>query len=180
MYTNQDPIVQATPTRVIAVEDDRPVAVTTARVDPVATRRVATTSRSRYTFDSIIVGVVGLALTIVGLLAVTRAGTHGPMDTPVVRVLGFTHTETLGIIEVVIGVLLLISALATSRGAAMFFGLVLGVGGFIGAVQTSSFKRSLALESGLAWMAVIAGAVVVLASVLLPRMITETATIETD
>jgi hypothetical protein len=180
MYTNDPAVTHVVPAApVVATEVERPVAVTTPVVAASATRRVATSRRGRFVFDSLVAGIVGLAFTIIGLLAVIRAGTHGPMDTPVVRVLGFTHTETLGLIEVALGVLLLIAAAATSRGAAMFFGIVLGIGGFIGAVQTSSFKHSLALQSGLAWLAVIAGVIVVLASLLLPRMATETATVET-
>jgi len=139
---------------------------------------VATSSQRRIAFDSFIVGLIGLALTIVGLIAATRAGFDGPMDQPVVSVIGFTHTTTLGIIEAVMGILLLISAAATSRSAAVFFGLVLGVGGIVGAVQTDSFRRSLALESGLAWLVVVAAAVVVLVSLLVPRMDTSTARVE--
>jgi uncharacterized membrane protein HdeD (DUF308 family) len=135
-------------------------------------QRVATTYGQRFAFDSLIVGIVGLALTIVGLIALTRAGIKGPMDQPVVKVLGYTHTATLGAIEAGIGICLLICAAATARAAAVFFGLVLGVAGIVGAAQTSSFRRTLALQSGLAWWAVIAAAIVVLVSLLVPRMIT--------
>ncbi len=135
-------------------------------------RRVATASGRRLAFDSVIVGIIGVALTIVGLIAVTRAGVDGPMDQPVVKVLGYTHTATLGAIETAIGVCLLLCAAITARAGAIFFGLVLGVGGVVGAVQTDSFRRSLALQSGLAWLAVIAAAIVVVASLLVPRMTT--------
>ena len=47
--------------------------------------------------DSIVATLVGLFVLLVGLLAVTRGGIDGPMDTPVVSVLGFTHTTTLGL-----------------------------------------------------------------------------------
>ncbi|MCU1401307.1 MAG: hypothetical protein JWN62_4416 [Acidimicrobiales bacterium] len=158
--------------------------VATARVaepmvaTPVAAGRVETTHGRRYAFDSIIVGLVGLALLTVGLIAAVRAGFDGSMSTPVVKVLGFTHTTTLGLIEIAIGVCLLIAAAATSRGAAVFFGLVLGVGGIVGAVQTKSFRNDLALQSSLAWTAVVAAAVVVLVSLLVPRMTTRTARVE--
>ena len=135
---------------------------------------VATSYGRRYAFDSVVVGLVGLALLIVGLIAVTRAGFDGPMDDPVVEVMGFTHTATLGLIEAGIGLFLLLCAAMTSRGGSVFFGLVLGVAGVVGAVQTESFDRSLALESGLAWLAVIAAVIVVLCSLLVPRMVTRT------
>ena len=146
---------------------DQPVVVPVAEV-----HQVARSSQQRYAVDSVIVGVVGLALTVIGLLAVTRAGVHGPMNSPVVKVLGFTHTATLGLIETGIGVVLLICAASTSRAASIFFGLVLGIGALIGALQTDSFERSLALESGFAWLAVIGAIVVVMASFLVPRVVT--------
>src|SRR5436190_13251397 len=139
----------------------RPVVEEVVTRPAVAEQRVATTGRS-YAPDSFIVGLIGLALLVVGLIAMVRAGFDGPMDDPVVKVIGFTHTATLGIIEAAIGLMLLICAALRSRGGAIFFGLVLGVGGIVGAVQTDSFRRSLALQSGLAWIAVVAGAVVVL------------------
>ena len=119
-----------------------------------------------------------MALTIVGLIAITRGGFDGPMDQPVADVLGFTHTTSLGLIEIGIGLGLLISAAARSRSAATFFGLVLGIGGIVGAVQTESFDRSLALESGLAWLAVITAAVIVLVSLLMPRMVRTSTRVE--
>ena len=162
----------------------RPVAVpvepVTAEAQPLAHRVVASSSRRHFAVDSLIVGAVGLALTIVGLLAVTRAGIHGPMNDPVVKVFGFTHTETLGLLETAMGLLLLICAAATSRRAAMFFGLVLGVGGVIGAIQTSSFRRSLALQSNWAWIAVAAAGLVVLVSLLAPRTLHESTTLESN
>ena len=150
-----------------------PVAeVRQAEVYHVDAHQVERSSLQRYAIDSVIVGVVGLALTVIGLLAVTRAGVHGPMDEPVVKVIGFTHTATLGLIETAMGVVLLICAASTSRAASIFFGLVLGIGALVGALQTDSFNRSLALESGLAWLAVIAAVVVILASFLIPRVVT--------
>jgi hypothetical protein len=125
-----------------------------------------------------IVGIVGVVLMIIGLIAVTRAGVDGPMSQPVVKVLGFTHTATLGAIEAAIGALLLICAAMTSRGGATFFGVILGIGGIVGAAQTVSFRRSLAIQPGFAWLCVFAAAVVVLVSLLLPRIATHTSRVE--
>jgi hypothetical protein len=41
---------------------------------------------------------------------------------------------------------------------------------FVGAVQTESFTDDLALESSMAWIAVVAGAVTVLAALAMPRV----------
>jgi hypothetical protein len=147
-------------------------------VEPAVHERVATSYGRRYAFDSVIVGLVGMALLLMGLVAMARAGFDGPMDQPVVDVAGFTHTATLGVLEAAIGVCLLICAAATWRAGAVFFGILLGVGGFVGAVQTDSFDRSLALESSLGWLCVVAAAVVVLASLLVPRVTTNTTRVE--
>jgi hypothetical protein len=145
---------------------------------PAVHQTVATSHGRRVAFDSVVVGLVGLAWLIIGLIAMTRAGFDGSMKEPVVEVLGFTHTATLGIIEAGIGLCLLLCAATMTRGGSVFFGLLLGVGGFVGAVQTDSFRSSLALESGLAWLAVLSGFLVVAVSLLVPRMVTRTDRVE--
>jgi hypothetical protein len=178
-YQPEQPIVESGAARPVMRETVTRPAVEEVVVErpAVAEQRVATTGRS-YAPDSFIVGLVGLALVVVGLIAMTRAGFDGPMNDPVVKVIGFTHTATLGVIETAIGLLLLICAAMRSRGGAIFFGLVLGVGGIVGAVQTDSFRRSLALQSGLAWIAVVAAAVVVAVSLLMPRVATRNTRVE--
>ena len=148
---------------------------------PAVERQVRTTSgSSRYAPDAVIAALVGLVLLVIGLIAIVRGGFSGPMSDPVVNVLGFTHTTTLGLIEIGVGVCLLVSGAARSRAGAMFFGGILGVAGFVGAVQTKSFDTALALESSMAWLAVVAGAVVVLAALLLPRFAKQSSTITHD
>jgi len=168
----------AVATPVAAVTTAAPV-VDHVVVEPAAVHHtVATSYGRRYAVDSVVVGLVGLVFLLIGLIALIRAGLDGSMREPVVEVLGFTHTATLGIIEAVIGLCLLLCAATMSRGGSVFFGLLLGVGGFVGAVETDRLKSSLALESGLAWLAVIAAIVVVLASLLVPRMVTRTNRVE--
>jgi len=145
---------------------------------PVTSAHARTSYRSRFAPDAVIAAIVGLVTLVVGLIAITRGGFDGPMSDPVVEVLGFTHTTTLGLIEVGIGLCLLISGATRSRSGALFFGSVLGIAGFVGAVQSESFDTSLALESSMAWLAVIAGVVVVLSALLMPRFVTRSTTIE--
>jgi hypothetical protein len=185
-------------TRTVVDADGRPVvaepavAAPVAAVTPVAPvvdhvvvqqpaalhQTVATSYGRHYAFDSVVVGLVGLAFLLMGLIAMTRAGFDGSMRDPVVEVLGFTHTATLGMIETGIGLCLVLCAATMTRGGSVFFGLLLGVGAFVGAVQTDSFERSLALESSHAWLAVLAAVLVVLVSLLVPRMVTRTNRVE--
>lgn len=152
-----------------------PVAAAPVAAMPVGMQRTAYTRR--FAPDAVVAAVAGLFITLVGLLAVTRGGFDGPMDTPVVSVLGFTHTTSLGLIEAVIGICLLISGATRARSGELFFGSVLGIGAFVGAVQTKSFRRTLALESGFAWLMVLVAVVVVLAALLLPRYQTRRTTV---
>ena len=170
--------VAVQPVPAVAVASVAPVAETVYAPQAAVRRSVATSYGRRYAFDSVIVGLIGLAYLIVGLVAMTRAGFDGSMREPVVSVVGFTHTATLGMIEAGIGLALLLCAATMTRGGSVFFGLLLGVAGVVGAVQTDSFVGSLALESGFAWLAVFAAVIVVLVSLLIPRMVTRTDRVE--
>ena len=143
---------------------------------PVA-QTVSATSIRRFAPDAVIAALVGLVVTVIGLIAITRAGIDDPIEVPIVEVLGFTHTAWLGAIEVGIGLGLLLSGALRSRSGAIFFGSILGIGAFVGAVQQESFDESLALESSFAWILVGAGAAVVLAALLVPRTISRRETV---
>ena len=143
----------------------------------VAPAGVQTSFSRRFAPDAIIAAVFGLILLLVGLLAITRGGFDGPMSEPVVQVLGFSHTTTLGLIDIAAGAFLLIAGATTSRSGAIFMSSVLGIGAFVGALQTKSFEKSLALESSFAWLVVIGSIVVLLSALLLPRYITRNRTV---
>lgn len=140
-----------------------------APVVPASGAAVASSYTRRFAPDALIAALVGLALLVVGLIAMARGGFDGPLRDPVVSVLGFTHTTILGMIEAGIGACLLAAGAVSSRGGEVFFGLTLGVGAFVGAVQTETFRDSLALESSFAWLCVAAAAAVVIAALALPR-----------
>jgi hypothetical protein len=163
MTATQEPIETSLPVRA-------------AEVAEVA--EVRTTHASRFAPDSFVAGGFGLAWLIAGLIVIVRGGFDGPMSEPVVQLLGFTHTTTLGLIEIAVGLALLLSAALQSRGGAVFTGLLLWVGGVVGVVQYESFTKSLALERGWAWLAVISGAVVALSALVLPRFDRRTSRLE--
>jgi hypothetical protein len=140
---------------------------------------VSASHASRLEPDAYVAAAVGLALVLLGLIASIRGGFSGSMSVPVVKVLGLTHTTTLGLIEVVIGVVLMAAAGTRSRGGEVFGGLMLGVGGFVGLVQHQSFVRTLALERSLAWVAILGGIAVILAALLLPRFSRQSSVVET-
>lgn len=153
---------------------------TVVPVAPVATYggEVRRAYASHFAPDSIIASLAGLVMLVVGLIAIVRGGFDGPMSDPVVQVVGFTHTTTLGLIEIVAGLALLLSGATRSRSGELFFGTVIGIAAFVGAVQADSFRHSLALEAAMAWLFVVASVVVVLAALMMPRFARQSTSIE--
>jgi len=172
LHERNDIVVQAPPTTVVEAPDD--VQVQSAG----HAGQVRKAYASHFEPDAVIAAVAGLVILVVGLIAIVRGGFDGPMSTPVVEVLGFTHTTVLGLIEIAIGGALLISGATRSRSGAVLFGSVLGIAGFVGAVQTESFTTSLALESSMAWLAVLLSVIVVLSALMMPRFARRSTTIE--
>ncbi len=160
------PMVAAAPAAVPVVNEVPVAATVPVMTAPAAVRTSYTRS---FAPDAIVAAIVGLIVMLIGLIAITRGGFDGPMETPVVDVLGFSHTTLLGLIEIAIGACLLISGATRSRSGAMFFGSVLGIAAFVGAVQTKSFEKNLALESSFAWLLLFGAVLVVLTALLLPR-----------
>jgi len=153
------------------VRSESTVPAAAAPISPAAAplHTVSASHTSRLEPDAYVAGLVGLALVLLGLIAAIRGGFSGPLSLPVVKVLGLTHTTTLGLIEVALGLVLMIAAGTRSRSGELFGGLLLGIGGFVGLVQHRSFVRTLALENSLAWAALLGGGVVILVALLLPR-----------
>jgi hypothetical protein len=176
LHERSDVVVQAPAATVIEGADIvAPVVVSST---PVSGGQVRTATATRFAPDAIIASIAGLVILVVGLIAIVRGGFDGQMSLPIVDVVGFTHTTTLGLIEIAIGAALLISGATQSRSGEVFFGAVLGIGAFVGAVQTKSFTKSLALESSMAWLAVFVAVVVVLAALMMPRFARHSTLIE--
>jgi hypothetical protein len=171
LHERSDVLVDPPAATVIGAPAPGEVVATTPVVPApvVSAGQVRTAYASRFAPDSVVAVIAGLVILVVGLIAIVRGGFDGAMSDPVVEVAGFTHTTTLGLIEIVMGLALLLSGATRSRSGELFFGAVLGIGGFVGAVQSESFDKSLALESSMAWLAVAIAAVVVLAALMLPR-----------
>ena len=173
LHERNDIVVQAPPTTVVDVPADVPVVPSAGPAG-----QVRKAYASHFEPDAVIAALAGLVILVVGLIAIVRGGFDGPMETPVVEVVGFTHTTVLGLIEIAIGGALLISGATRSRSGAVLFGSLLGIAGFVGAVQTESFTTSLALESSMAWLAVLTSVIVVLSALMMPRFARHSTTIE--
>ncbi len=130
----------------------------------------------RWAFDSMACGLIGVFYGIIGLITVSRAGMSNPLSDPIVEVLGFGHTATLGLIEIGVGAALLFAAAMASRGAALFFGTTLGVASFVGAIEADRFQQRLGIESSYCWVSLALALIVVLTALMIPRVDSQTTT----
>ena len=85
----------------------------------------------------------GAALLVIGVVVVTRARIDGSWHEPIVRTAGIDHTPLLGAIDVGVGVLLLLSAIA--GGTARFaLGIMLAIAGAVVWIGPESLRDELA------------------------------------
>jgi len=132
-------------------------------VDTPQARTSAVARTRRFSPGQLVTGAVGVVLVIVGILAVTRAGIDGSLDTPTTDILGLTHSALGGLVEIGAGLLLLVgSASATSRGVAAFIGAALVIAGIVIAAGTTGLLQDLGTESSTGWFLAVMGGIALL------------------
>lgn len=110
-------------------------------------------------------GIAGLALVITGLVVILRARIDATLDTPTVVVFGMTHSAAVGLIEIVVGGLIVLSA--TSEATRSFMGglgLLAIVGGVVGVAASDTIRQDLGYTPGTAWFLAACGLVAVIGS----------------
>ena len=154
-------------------DGDEVTTATTTRVDDdSAVAPVPTKTRERtWTFapGQLISFAVGLGFIAVGAVALIRAGVDGNLARPTVEVLSLSHTAWLGLAEVGLGALLLIAGTgAWGRFLSIPIGALMVIAGIVVVAEPSQVPERLAMERDHGWALVMAGALVVLASMALP------------
>lgn len=112
---------------------------------------VVETERSapvRWDLPALLAAATGVALIVVGVLALVRAGVDGTWYRPIVEVAGIRHTPLLGAIEIGVGVLLVLAAMAGARVLAALVALAAGVAALVVAIEPVAVDRELAIETG--------------------------------
>jgi hypothetical protein len=113
--------------------------------------------------------IVGVGFVALGLVALIRAGIDGSLESPVVEVLGFTHTAWLGLAEIGLGVLLILAGTgARGRFLSVLLGAAMVVSGVLIGAETREMPEELALEQDFGWMLALFGALVAVAAMALP------------
>ena len=130
-----------------------------------------TASQRSWTFapGQLVSLVVGVGFVIAGLIAVVRAGLDGSLATPVVEVLGYSHTAWLGIAELGLGLLLILAGTgAWGRPLSVLLGVAMVIAGVLVLAEPGQMPDELGLEEAYGWPLVISGAVVAIAALVLP------------
>ena len=118
--------------------------------------------------------IAGVGFVALGLVAALRAGFDGSMDTPVVEVLGFSHTAWLGLAEVGVGLLLMLAGSTfAGKSLSVLLGAVLVIAGVLVTATIEDMPEELGLEKGYGVPLIVVGAIVALAALLLPAWTTQ-------
>jgi lysylphosphatidylglycerol synthetase-like protein (DUF2156 family) len=153
-------------------DDDAP----RSRRGPLGARRpeeTVETVKDRWDIGSVLAVAAGVALVLVGIVALVRTGIDSTWYDPVVTVVGVDHTAALGAVEVGVGALLVLAGLAHARAVAALVALVAGVAAAVVAIEPDTIDRDVALDRGFATALAVAGVTLALALVMAPRRTVE-------
>jgi hypothetical protein len=157
-----DPNINPNPN--LQISDHLPPPISSQRVD----------RYNRMTPAQAITAVGGIALLVLGLIALAKTGLGDGLKSPVVKVAGLTYSPLLALISAGAGLILLCAAF-TSRNSSVFFGVLLAIGGVVGLAAPERFA-SIALLSAYCWVVIAIGVVVALANLLMPTITTRKVT----
>lgn len=128
-----------------------------------------TVTRTRWAFGpgQVIGGVVGIAEVVVAVLAITRCGIDGALNTPVTSVAGMTQSTAVGIAELILGLLLVSGAAsAWNRGVMGAAGALMFVGGLVVAAASPKLLLDLGTDHHTGWVVLVGGVVAMVAAAL--------------
>ncbi len=148
-----------------ASRDRSPSRSEQSRDQEVGRDEVIETTKPHFDLGSVLATAAGVALTLVGVLALVRTGVDSTWYEPVEQIASVDHTAMLGAVELGVGVLLILAGLAGARMVAALVALVAGIAAAVVAIEPSLVADELALERG--WAALLAVGGLVLALVLI-------------
>lgn len=120
-------------------------------------------SSYRWTPASVLVALAGAALAVVGLVGLNRAEINSTWYQPVVEVANIEHTPLLAALEVGVGAVVIITALAGARTITALVLAATAIAAVVVAIDPEEFTRELAMERSWAIaLAIMAAALAVL------------------
>jgi peptidoglycan/LPS O-acetylase OafA/YrhL len=136
------------------------------RRDELAGEELVDTRSTRWDVGSVLAIAAGVALTVLGAVALVRTGIDETWYHPVDEVAGISHTPLLGAVEIGVGVLLMLAGLAGARVLVAFVALAAGAAAAVVAIEPDVADRELAIERGWASALAIGGLALALIVVL--------------
>ncbi|NLA36632.1 MAG: hypothetical protein GX868_13250 [Actinobacteria bacterium] len=126
-----------------------------------------TTRRTTMGPGQILGGLAGLALTLVGVLAVVRSGIDSSLTTPVVDVFGLQQSALVGAVEILAGLLIVAGAASVlNRSLLGFMGALVFVAGIFIAAASSSILEDLGTTKSSGTFMIVIGVVSMVAAML--------------
>lgn len=105
--------------------------------------------------------------TIIGVIALFRIDWNNGLDSSAVDVAGMIMTPEVAIVTVVAGIIALAAAASPERGSKLVVGAVLAIGGVAILLIGDADRLDLQVERAHGWLALIVGAVLILAGLLM-------------
>ncbi|MFN8052613.1 MAG: hypothetical protein U0Q22_14295 [Acidimicrobiales bacterium] len=130
---------------------------------------VTTSSAASHRFSpgQLLGGAVGAVMVVFGIIAVTRTGIDGRLNEPVTSIAGITHSAYVGMFELLIGLLLLISASSIAyRGVMGVLGALTVIGGVVLVAGNLRVLLEVGARANTGWFMVVLGAAAVLGSMM--------------
>lgn len=136
-------------------------------VDVAGRRTTVAAERRHFSPGQVIGGLAGLILVIFGVIAVTRTGVDSSLNQPTTEIMGLTHSALVGLIEIGVGLLIVVSAASYEfRGFMGTMGVLAFLGGVVVAAAGAGLMQDIGAEKATGWFVLILGAITVLASLL--------------
>jgi lysylphosphatidylglycerol synthetase-like protein (DUF2156 family) len=120
----------------------------------------------RWTPGSVVAVLTGGALAVIGVVALTRTEINSTWYRPVEEVANINHTPLLGAIEVGVGAVVVLLALAGARLLTALVCMATAVAAAVAAIDPAEVRHELAIERG--WAVGIAAVAAAVAILLLP------------
>ncbi len=129
--------------------------------DPVVSAdQTAVTTVRRFSIGQLLSGIVGLILVVFGVVALVRTGIDGTFNRPVADVVGLAHSSIIGLVELGVGLLILLGAVAWDmRALGGFMGVVLFIFGVVVIAASDEILLKLGTERTTGWFLMIMGAI---------------------
>lgn len=112
--------------------------------------------------------LAGLLFGVIGLLALVDLGFGDFPSDATTEVLGLTQTQLWGIASIVLGLLLIAGSGSIGRSATIFAGALTLVVGIVVVAAWDRLDPMIATDQAYGWLAILVGAVVLLAAIVIP------------